>query len=66
MAFRLEDHAASVFGPPDADSSAGGDTAADAADVNDFPEPEIDSKRAEKDAELAKYVQVYKNANIYA
>lgn len=29
------------------------------ADANDFPEPEIDAKRADKDAELAKYVQVY-------
>ena len=58
---RLEEHAASVFGPPDVDNSLlanGSDGASAETDVNDFPEPEIDAKRAEKDAELAKYVQV--------
>ena len=58
---RLEEHAASAFGPSDVESSLavnGTDGASADADANDFPEPEIDAKRSEKDAELAKYVQV--------
>ena len=60
MICRLEEHTAAVFGSPDPlnlTSSNEPSTAID-TDANDFPEPEIDAKRAEKDAELAKYVQV--------
>lgn len=58
----MEEHAANQFGPPDAElvlllNGSGTDVAAE-TEANDFPEPEIDAKRAEKDAELAKYVQV--------
>lgn len=65
---RIEEHSTAMFGPPDSDLAAAATgtaaagtaeygTNASEAESNDFPEPEIDSKRLEKDAELAKYVQ---------